>query len=169
MFRTVRLSIVALVLAVAAAGVSAASAGAATTRTDSITGTEVAYTSTQGSFTGYARGDLPGTWAATIDHTVLSPNATITGGTFTLYTVIGWSAKTVEGTFAYGGTVTKTYQASGCGIQRYAVKDKLVNVGVNGGSGTGYVSATLTHHRVSVLGHCIAYSATIGGSVTLTF
>jgi hypothetical protein len=160
------LAAMAVIVAIA---VSATGAAAATTQTDTVKGTEVGFTSTQGSFAGYASGDRPGTWEATINHTVLSPNATITSGTFTLYTVIGWSVKPVNGTFAYGGSVVQTYQATGCGIQRYAVRDKLVNVGVNGGTGTGYVSATLTHYRTSVLGHCVAYSATITGTVTLTF
>jgi hypothetical protein len=168
MLRMIRALIIAMAM-VAIAGLASPAASAATTYTDTVKGTEVGFTSTQGSFAGYASGDLPGTWAATINHTVLSPNATITGGSFTLDTVIGWSPKTINGTFAYGGTVTKTYQATGCGIQRYAVRDRLVNVGTNGGSGTGYVSATLTHYRTSVLGHCIAYSATINGTVTLTF
>jgi hypothetical protein len=144
-------------------------ASASTTRTDTVKGTEVAYTSTQGRFTGYATGDLPGSWAAVLDHTLLSPNATITGGSFTLATVIHWIPRTVEGTFAAGGTVTRVYRESGCGIQKYAVEDKLVHVGVGGGSGSGHVSATLTHYRHSVFGRCIAYAATISGTVALTF
>lgn len=148
---------------------SASIAAAATTRTDTVKGAEVAFTSTQGSFAGYAGGDLPGTWTAVIDHTPLSPDATITGGTFTLATLIHWVPKTVEGTFASGGTVTRVYREAGCGIQKYAVKDDLVDVGVDGGSGTGHVNATLTHYRHSVLGHCVAYAATISGSVKLAF
>ncbi len=144
-------------------------ASAATTRVDTVKGAEVAYTSTQGTFTGYADGDLPGTWAAVIDHTVLSPDATITGGTLTLLTLIHWLPTTVGGTFADGGTVSRVYQEAGCGVQRYAIKDKLVHVGVDGGSGTGDVSATLTHHRRWILGRCIAYAATITGTVHLTF
>jgi hypothetical protein len=144
-------------------------ASASTTRTDTVHGTEVAYTSTQGTFTGYATGDLPGSWEAVIDHTVLSPNATITGGSFTLATVIHWIPRTIDGTFAAGGTVTRFYREPGCGIQRYAVHDDLTHVGVGGGSGSGQISATLTHYRHSVLGHCIAYAATISGTVTLTF
>ena len=144
-------------------------ASASATRTDTVKGTEIAYTSTQGTFTGYATGDLPGSWAAVIDHTLLSPDATITGGSFTLATVIHWVPRTVEGTFAPGGTVTRFYREPGCGIQKYAVADDLVNVGVGAGSGSGHVSATLTHYRHLVFGHCVAYAATIAGSVTLTF
>jgi hypothetical protein len=142
---------------------------ASTTRTDTVKGTEIAYTSTQGTFTGYATGDLPGSWTAVIDHTVLSPDATITGGSFTLVTVIHWIPRTVKGTFAAGGSVTRFYREPGCGIQKYAVTDDLVNVGVGGGSGSGHVTATLTHYRHSVLGHCVAYAATIAGTVALTF
>jgi hypothetical protein len=162
----------ALVVIVAAAllSVEAGQARASTTYTDTAKGNEVAYTSTQGTFTGYATGDLPGSWAAVINHTVLSPDATITGGSLILATVVHWIPRTVEGTFAAGGTVTRVYREPGCGIQKYAVSDRLVNVGVGGGgSGGGDVSATLTHYRHSVFGHCVAYAATITGTVRLTF
>ncbi len=53
------------------------------------------------------------------------PNAIITGGTFTLDTVIHWIPRTVEGTFAIGGTVKRIYEQAGCGIQKYAVADGL--------------------------------------------
>ena len=149
--------------------VSATAAAAATTRTDTVKGAEVAFTSTQATFAGYAGGDLPGTWTAVIDHTVLTPDATITGGAFTLETLIHWVPRTIEGTFANGGTVTRTYQEAGCGIQKYAVTDDLVDVGVDGGSGTGHVNATLTHYRHSLFGHCVAYAATITGTVKLAF
>src|SRR4051794_24539235 len=121
----------AALIAVAASAIPTGTAMASTTYTDTLKGTEVGFTSTQGRFAGYASGDLPGAWAATINHTVLSPNATITGGTFTLDTIIGSSTRTVNGTFARGGTVTRTYQAAGCGTQRYAVRDALTHVGVN--------------------------------------
>jgi hypothetical protein len=159
-----------LIMAGALLSAGADRASASTTHTDTVNGSEVAYTSTQGTFTGYATGDLPGSWAAVIHHTVLSPDASITGGSFTLATVIHWIPRTVDGTFAAGGTVTRFYREPGCGIQRYAVEDDLVNVGVaGGGSGSGHVSATLTHYRHSVLGHCVAYAATIAGTVRLTF
>lgn len=158
-----------LLMAGVVLSIATGQASASTTHTDTVKGTEVAYTSTQGTFTGYATGDLPGSWAAVIGHTVLSPDATITGGSFTLATVLHWIPRTVEGTFAAGGTVTRIYREPGCGIQKYAVEDNFLHVGVGGGSGSGHVSATLTHYRHSVFGHCIAYAATISGTVTLTF
>ncbi len=164
-----RRSALALVVACVVLGTNATQAVATATRTDTIKGTEVGYTSIKGVFAGYASGDLSGAWTAVIDHTVLSPNATITGGRFALYAVSDWVPKTVKGNFASGGTVTKTYQAPGCGIQRYAVEGRLTRVGIDGGSGHGKVSATLTHHRHRVLGHCVAYAASISGTVTLTY
>jgi hypothetical protein len=44
------------------------------------------------------------------------------------------------------------------------VNGDLKNVSV---TGTGHFSATLTHHRRSVLGRCWLYAATVSGTVTL--
>ena len=157
------------VLATAAAFVLAPiSATAATTYSDSISGYEYAATSTQGSFAGTASGDLPGYWHATVDHTPLDPDATITGGDFYLSTYLAGALTTVSGEFAYGGSVTLENTSTGCTNQYYAVKATLdkVRFGAMGG-GTGSFSGTLTHYRALVLGHCVTYSAKIAGSLSL--
>jgi hypothetical protein len=144
-------------------------ASAQATSTDSIAGNEVAFTSTQGTFAGVASGDLPGTWRAVIDHTVLSPDATITGGSFSLWTLVGGGPVSISGTFAPGGSVTRVAAGTHCRNQRYAIHDGLTNVGVGGGSGSGTVDATLTHYRIRIFGHCITYDATVSGTVVLAF
>jgi len=46
----------------------------------------------------------------------------------------------------------------------------LSNVGVNGGSGSGSFSATLTHYRTNVwFAGCVVYAASVSGTVSLTF
>jgi hypothetical protein len=149
--------------------VAPADAGAATRVTDTIRGAEVAFTATQGTFVGVATGDLPGGWRAVIDHTRLSPGATITGGTFVLRPLAGLGLDAVRGRFAWGGRVTRVFQAPGCGRQVYAVRARLRNVGVGGGTGTGAIAARLTHYRTLFLGRCVAYRATVNGTVTLTY
>ncbi len=141
---------------------------AATTYTDSVVGREFFATPTVGAFAGTATGQLPGSWYAVVEHTLLSGGATITGGQFGLTTTIGGQPATVTGTF-FGGTVTQTGGSTGCANQTYAVDGKLENVGVNGGNGTGTFNAVLTHFRTSLFGSCITYAARVVGSVTLTF
>ncbi|HYY46753.1 MAG TPA: hypothetical protein VE951_06815 [Candidatus Angelobacter sp.] len=47
---------------------------------------------------------------------------------------------------------------------------RLSNLGVDGGTGTGYFNATLTHDRTNLwwVG-CVVYSASVSGTVSLTF
>jgi hypothetical protein len=149
---------------------SASIANASTTYEDSLSGVEYYATPTLGAFTGTASGDLPGTFDTQVQHTSLTTTATITGGSFTLYTIIDNALATVSGEFA-GGTVTQTDKSTGgCRNQHYAVTGALQNVGVAGtGTGTGSFTATLTHYRVRVGKNCITYFATISGTVSLTF
>ena len=143
-------------------------AAAATTYNDTVAGVEIAATSTQGTFVGTARGDLPGAWRAVVEHTQLSPNATITGGSFRLVTT---TLQTVVGTFDPGGAVIRTNPGTGCTNQTYTVQDTLSNVGVGGpGSGTGSFQVVLTHYRTFVpfLG-CVTYSASVVGALSLNF
>lgn len=136
---------------------------ATTTYNDTVQGAEYYATSTQGRFAGYASGDLPGSWVAVVNHTPLSPNATITGGTFTLN-----GTTDASGTFT-AGTVTQTAAGSGCRNQQYHLEGTLGNVVVGAATGgTGTFSGTLTHYRYPLFGRCVTYSATIGGQVSLT-
>src|SRR5437762_3230832 len=78
---------------------------ASSTYTDSVTGQEVYATSTTGYFAGQASGSLPGRFVTQVNHTPLSPSATITGGTFNLTTTLNGQSTVVVGTYS-GGTVT---------------------------------------------------------------
>jgi hypothetical protein len=143
----------------------------AATYTDSLRGTEYYATSTEGRFAGTATGALPGSWYIDVFHTPLSPNATITGGTFSLGTVMNGQPTKITGNFAKG-TVTQTSGFSGCGNQTYALSGDLVNVGPQGSShsGTGtFFNGVLTHYRYSFYGSCIPYGASVTGTVNLYF
>jgi len=157
------------VLAAAAALViSPASAIAATTSSDSISGYEYAATSTQGRFVGIASGALPGAWSVTVDHTPLGTSATISGAGFHLATRLHGTLTAVTGDFT-AGTVTQLSGFTGCASQRYAVNGVLGDVGSgSAGSGTGTFVATLTHYRTKIFGHCVTYSASVRGSLSLT-
>jgi hypothetical protein len=153
-------------VALAAPGVAAASR----TYSDSVYGLEYSATSTEGKFSGTAYGALPGAWAATVDHTPLSPNATVTGGSMSLRTVLNGASTNVDGTVTGGQVVRTNPGATGCVNQYYAVTLVLGGVGPNGArSGTGSFGGTLTHYRRSIFGTCVSYSATISGSMSLTF
>jgi hypothetical protein len=146
----------------------AAPAAAAGSYTDSITGVEVAATSTEGTFAGSASGALPGYWQATVDHTKLSPNATITGGSFSVDTYLNGTLAEVDGTFA-GGTVTLENPTKRCVNQYYDINGSLTHVGIGGGDGSGLFTAVLTHYRTRLFGYCVTYSASVTGSVDLQF
>jgi hypothetical protein len=155
------------VLAATALVATPAAAGA-TSYTDATRGVEVAATSTRGTFVGTATGDLPGYWQATVNHTPLSPGATITGGSFSLDTYLNGGFEEVTGTFASGSVVLEN-PSTRCANQRYDIDGSLTNVGVGGGSGSGDFEAVLTHYRTRVFGHCVTYSASVSGSLSLQF
>jgi hypothetical protein len=141
-------------------------ASAAVSYADSLSGYEYYVTSTEGRFAGPATGALPGAWSATVDHTPLSSSATVTGGSFALATVLHGSATTVSGHVA-GGSVTRIPDQGGCVNQTYTVQLALDDVRTP--QGTGAFNGTLVHHRTSVFGQCVTYSATISGSLSLRF
>jgi hypothetical protein len=105
-----------------------------------------------------------------VDHTPLSPNATVTGGSLSLRTVLHGASTTVGGSITGGQVVRTNPGVTGCVNQNYAVTLVLGSVGPNGaGSGTGSFAGRLTHYRQSIFGTCVTYSATISGSMSLTF
>jgi hypothetical protein len=130
-----------------------------------ISGTEVSATSTTGRFVGAASGSALGTWYAEVNHDPLgaSPAAIRPGGSFGMALDQAEPAYVVSGQFS-GGTITVNDPGRNCTNQVYIVDGYLRNVSV---TGTGHVAATLTHHRRSVLGRCLLYAATVGGTVTL--
>jgi hypothetical protein len=146
-----------------------ATAGAATkTYQFSISGTEVSATSTTGRFVGAASGSALGTWYAEVVHDQLSGGdgtqvAIQSGGSFGMALDQAEPAYVVSGQFS-GGTIKTISSGTSCKNQVYTVNGDLKNVSV---TGTGHFSATLTHHRRSVLGRCWLYAATVSGTVTL--
>ena len=128
--------------------------GSATTvYKDDLTGAEVPpVSSTLGTFVGVATGGLPATWRVQIAHQPLAtgPTVLITGGTFSLLTLAG---RRINGQVS-DGSVTVTSRGSRCTDQTYRVVARL---------SSGSFDGTLTHHRRSILGRCILYSATIRG------
>jgi hypothetical protein len=102
-----------------------------------------------------------------VDHTPLGTSATITGGDFHLATHLHGTLTAVTGHFT-GGTVTQLSGFTGCANQRYGVNGVLGDMGFGSArSGTGTFVATLTHHRTEVFGHCVTYSASVRGSLSL--
>jgi hypothetical protein len=160
--RSVRLT--AVTGAVLASLMLGGAAAAATTYNVTVRGAEYSATSTQGRFAGYAYGDLVGSWNAVVNHTALSPNATITSGRFNLD-----GPTDASGDFMPGGTVVLENPSTLCVNQYYTVDGTLGNVVVGAATGgTGAFHGTLTHLRYRIFGRCITYSATISGSLSLT-
>ena len=157
--------------ATALAFVGTAPSAAAATYTDTISGYEYYATSTEGRFAGSASGALPGYWNADVVHDPLClscpTTAEITGGSFTLATILNGLYTVVTGTFT-GGTVQVTDPGAGCADQLFTVSGVLGNVGP-GGSGSGSFAATLQHYRHLVFGACVTYAASVTGSISLTF
>jgi len=163
-----------IILLAAALGllVAAPSAVAATTYTDTVSGYEYAFTSTDGKFAGNASGSLPGAWNADVQHTKLclscTPTATITGGSFSLATTHISVPAVVSGDFV-GGTVQVTNRGAGCTNQTFRINGILGNVGWwAAGSGSGTFNVTLTHYRHSIFGRCVSYAASVRGTLSLT-
>jgi hypothetical protein len=149
---------------------SAENAAAAQSYTDAISGHEYFFTSTDGKFAGSASGTLAGHWNADVQHTPLcgscTPTGTITGGSFHLLHGV---STLITGGFT-GGSVQVTNPGAGCTNQTFAVKGVLGSVGPwYSGNGSGLFSVTLTHYRVSILGSCITYAASVAGTLTLTY
>jgi hypothetical protein len=152
-----------LVPAVAAASVSSSY---------SVTGVEIAATSTEGTFVGTAVGAAgdDAVWEASVVHQVLTPSCylstggcLITGGTFSL---VNEQLETITGDFA-SGSITLISQAPGCGVQVFSVLGNLTDVSTpTTTGGTGIFAVTLTHFRARHRGHCITFFAKVRGDVS---
>lgn len=157
-------------VAAAAALALPATAAAQTTYTDSIAGLQVGVTATSSTFAGKATGDLPGLWKAVVQRTPLTPHGTITGGSFSLWTLLAGTPTRVTGTFAPGGSIVQTDPGAGCTNQRYAVNGALTNVAVGSATGgSGAFVVQLTHHRAFIpfLG-CVTYAGSVAGGFSVT-
>jgi hypothetical protein len=154
-------------VAVAVAAVASRPPGAAAASRPLVSvvrGIEILPEHTQGTFSGYTTGYLTGGWLATVDHTPLQPNATITGGSFTLITRKGGFDHPLTARFTTG-TITNTNSGRNCTNQTFRVNGTLAHLV---GFRSGRFSVTLTHYRHSILGSCINYFATVKGTLTLS-
>lgn len=161
-----------LIVAVVAAVVAPARAAASSTYSDTLSGYEYWASSSEGKFAGTASGSLPGSWNADVQHTALclscEPTATITGGSFSLSTVIDYLPTLVTGRFT-GGTVQVINSGTNCTNQTFVVNGVLSNVGAWwSGSGSGAFAVTLTHYRHYVFGSCVTYGASVAGTLSVT-
>jgi hypothetical protein len=165
--------VLSIALALGATLVMTVTAAANSTYTEWIHGSELPNaTPTEGQFVGEATGSFAGAWYIDVKHQVLTSQPVyITGGSFRINTVINGWPNAIQGSFKpWYGTVTQLSGFSGCTNQQFAVKGDLIGVGVYGGTGTGKFSATLTHYRANLwFVGCIVYSASISGTVSLTF
>jgi hypothetical protein len=97
------------------------------------------------------------------------PTATITGGSFSLATSLDGASTLVTGKFT-GGTVQVKNVGTTCSDQTFAVDGVLGSVGPwYSGTGSGSFSVMLTHYRRLLFGSCITYSASVSGTISLTF
>jgi len=142
-------------------------------------------TSTEGRFSGTATGQGPdglsGAWSIAVDHTSLDPCfqvqlgeicSRITGGTFAL-AVTSPSVQYVTGNFNQSVSpdgISMLQSGSNCTTQLFKITDGLNSVGTGSQhSGTGTFVGYLWHHRYWIFGRCLTYSATVQGTVVLSF
>ena len=164
-----------IALALGATLVMTVTAAASSTYTESIHGSELPNaTQTEGQFVGEATGSVAGSWYIDVTHQVLPNNrnpVAITGGHFRLNTVLNYWPEEILGSFTPGhGYVQQLDGFSGCTNQHYKVHGELSDVGVDWGTGSGTFDAKLTHYRVYIwFVGCVVYSASVSGTVSLTF
>jgi hypothetical protein len=166
-------SALSIALALGATLVLTVTAAASSIYAEWIHGTELPNaTPTEGQFVGEATGSFAGTWYIDVTHEVLPNNATpvaITGGRFRLNTVVNNWPEEILGSFTQG-YVKQLDGFGGCKNQHFKVHGDLSDVGVDHGTGSGTFDAKLTHYRVHIwwVG-CVVYSASVSGTVSLTF
>ncbi len=159
------------VIILAAALVPSGTALADVSGNYTILGAEVWATHTVGTFVGAAQGSSGdvATWGARIEHTVRTqPSGKITGGWATLYTS---ELHRIHGRFSHGTLRLVDDGGGNCGDLLHSVKGRLVDVTRSDSdvTGTGRLEGILIHYRVEILGMCVPYSASVSGSITLSF
>jgi hypothetical protein len=158
---------------------------AATEHTTLVSGFEMYATSSQGRFSGTARGQganrVSGGWSIVVDHSSLDPCfrmrlacATVYDGSFSLAETSP-TLELITGQFAGGSPPTNQIQllnrGDNCTDQLFKLTDALVNVGTGSqrsSSGSSFVGY-LWHQQRSFWGRCITYAATVQGTVVLNF
>ena len=172
--RSAPLATIAVTVAAAALLVTG-TAGAAISSQYTVTGVEVAATSTEGTFVGSGTGSGGDqlAWKAVVDHTALSTDpatpATITGGSLAAASFGNGSLASLAGAFT-GGSVTYDVARSSpapCGNRVYDVVGNLALTS-GGATGTGTFSVFLTHYRIALFGRCVTIGATVTGTPGLT-
>jgi len=159
--RPVGLAVALLVAVSVAVALTPPARSASRPQVTDVKGIEIVAHHTQGTFVGYGTGSLPGEWTAVVDHTPLSPNAKITGGTLRLVTTRGDATRTLGARFT-GGSITNTNPGAGCTNQTFRVVGRLTPFS---GYRSGTFSVTLTHYRHTFLGSCVSYFATTVGTL----
>ena len=164
----------ALALIAAFAFAAPASASAATSslyETYDLTGYEVWYAPTTGTFVGVGSGTAGeiSAWYTSVDHdAVIIPNGRVTGGSAALQRVDGVR---MTGEFS-GGTVWQTNDGPGCTNDEFQMTGTVANVTRSdrpGDTGYGYFTATLKHYRAWIFGDCYSYSAKVTGTFSILF
>jgi len=169
--KTLIRTLVVTLAAGAALSLSGTASAAPTSTSFAVVGYEYAFTQTVGSFAGSATGNAGdhGAWNARVVHDPLGSMPTyVNGGTFAMTTT---APDFVTGDFVHhGGTITTLDPGANCRNQRFLVAGRLEHVTTSTTSGgTGMFSATLTHYRYSLLGHCVIYAARIVGNVSFVY
>jgi len=143
-----------------------APAAARTAITYRVAGAEIFATPTEGVFVGTASRSqgVAGTWYADVLHEPLDPHGAIEGGSFGM--LLGSAPHVITGEFR-SGQVRQLVAGRNCTDQRYSVTGRLRPVTAGSGTTAGAFSVLLTHYRTRVLGRCVTYGATVGGSVTI--
>jgi hypothetical protein len=145
----------------------AAPVAARTATTYRVAGAEIFATSTEGVFVGTASrsGGVAGTWYADVLHDPLDPHGAITGGSFGM--LLASAPHVITGDFR-SGWVGQRAAGRRCTDQTYSVTGRLRPVTAGSRTTSGTFSVILTHLRTPVLGRCVTYGATVGGSVTVS-
>ena len=164
-----RLSAAAMALLLAVLAAPAAVRGAVY-ETYSLTGYEVWFTPTVGTFVGTGRGTAGelAAWHSSIEHSVVvNPTGTITGGWATLYRLDGVR---ISGWFSEG-SLQQTNDGPGCTNESHTVTGRLAGVtrSDTGAVGTGVFQSTLVHYRAWLFGRCISYWVSVNGTISLLF
>jgi hypothetical protein len=140
-----------------------------------IVGYEYAFTQTVGSFAGTGHGNAgdSAAWNIRVVHDPLGSNPTyVNGGSFAIATHgSNGHLDYATGAFVHHrGMITVIDPGAGCTNQRFRVTGTLQNVRTNTTTGgSGRFVATLTHFRVSLLGHCVIYAARVSGTVSFSY
>ena len=174
--RRARRARIALALVAAFAFAAPATASAASTSTSlyetyDLTGYEVWYAPTTGTFVGVGSGTAGeiSAWYTAVDHDeVIIPSGSVNGGTSVLQRTDGIQ---MSGHFS-GGTVWQTNDGPGCSNDEFQISgtvDGVTRTDRPGDTGVGYFTATLKHYRTWIFNDCYSYSAKVTGTFSILF